>query len=73
MNEERRRGPGPQGWVVVDVNDFPSFGLVPDAARSIAQTIARRAELAGRASVRPLALFNRRGHHRLPRTFAASA
>lgn len=35
---------GPEGWVIVDINDFPSFGLVPDAARAIARTIVRRAE-----------------------------
>jgi ribosomal protein S6--L-glutamate ligase len=64
---------GPQGWVVVDVNDFPSFGLVPDAAKSIAQTIVRRAELASRASNRQLALFNRRGHHRQRRTLRSYA
>ncbi len=34
----------PDGWVVIDVNDFPSFGLVPNAARAIARTIVRRAE-----------------------------
>ena len=35
---------GPDGWVIVDINDFPSFGLVPDAAGAIARTIVRRAE-----------------------------
>jgi ribosomal protein S6--L-glutamate ligase len=29
----------PDGWVVLDVNDFPSFGTVPDAARLMATTI----------------------------------
>ena len=29
----------PRGWVVLDVNDFPSFGMVPDAARLMANTI----------------------------------
>jgi ribosomal protein S6--L-glutamate ligase len=27
------------GWVVLDVNDFPSFGMVPDAALLMAITI----------------------------------
>jgi ribosomal protein S6--L-glutamate ligase len=29
----------PRGWVVVDVNDFPSFGMVPDAAAMVASTV----------------------------------
>lgn len=33
----------PQGWVVLDVNDFPSFGGVPDVARKLARTILRLA------------------------------
>jgi ribosomal protein S6--L-glutamate ligase len=36
----------PDGWVVLDVNDFPSFGMVPDAARLMATTIEG---IAGRA------------------------
>jgi ribosomal protein S6--L-glutamate ligase len=38
----------PAGWVGVDINDFPSFGLVPDAVARIAQFIlqvAQRAEM----------------------------
>jgi ribosomal protein S6--L-glutamate ligase len=31
----------PQGWMVLDVNDFPSFGQVPQAADRIAETIVR--------------------------------
>ena len=29
----------PDGWVVLDINDFPSFGMVPEAARRMADTI----------------------------------
>lgn len=36
---------GPAGWVVVDVNDFPSFTLVPDAPARVARAVLR---LAGR-------------------------
>jgi ribosomal protein S6--L-glutamate ligase len=31
----------PRGWVVLDVNDFPSFGRVPDAPAQLARTILR--------------------------------
>jgi len=46
---------GPHGWVVVDVNDFPSFGMVPDAAVMIATTVVEivrrsRASRAARAA-----------------------
>lgn len=34
---------GPEGWVLVDVNDFPSFRLVPDAAGKVASSILRLA------------------------------
>jgi len=30
-----------QGWMVLDINDFPSFGQVPHAAEQIARTILR--------------------------------
>lgn len=33
----------PRGWVVLDVNDFPSFGKVPDAAWRLARTVLRLA------------------------------
>jgi ribosomal protein S6--L-glutamate ligase len=36
------------GWTVVDVNDFPSFGQIPDAAAIVAGSILR---IAGRAAV----------------------
>jgi ribosomal protein S6--L-glutamate ligase len=39
-----------QGWTVLDVNDFPSFGLVPGAVRSIARAIL---EIAARAAGLP--------------------
>jgi ribosomal protein S6--L-glutamate ligase len=29
------------GWVVLDVNDFPSFGMVPEAASRLARTVLR--------------------------------
>jgi ribosomal protein S6--L-glutamate ligase len=31
----------PDGWVVLDVNDFPSFGMVPEAAYRLARTVLR--------------------------------
>jgi ribosomal protein S6--L-glutamate ligase len=31
----------PDGWVVLDVNDFPSFGRVPEAASRLARTVLR--------------------------------
>lgn len=34
---------GPDGWTVVDVNDFPSFKAVPDAVPRVARTILRLA------------------------------
>lgn len=34
---------GADGWVIVDINDFPSFRLVPDAARRVGGTILRLA------------------------------
>lgn len=34
---------GPEGWVVVDVNDFPSFHWVPDAVGRVARTVLRLA------------------------------
>jgi ribosomal protein S6--L-glutamate ligase len=35
---------GPDGWVVVDVNDFPSFRLVPDAISRVARSVLRLAD-----------------------------
>jgi ribosomal protein S6--L-glutamate ligase len=42
------------GWVVLDVNDFPSFGNVPHAAWRLARTVLRvtRRQAAARASAR---------------------
>jgi ribosomal protein S6--L-glutamate ligase len=37
---------GPQGWVAIDINDFPSFGMIPDAVAMVTSTvldIARKA------------------------------
>ncbi|MDI2125561.1 ATP-grasp domain-containing protein [Yinghuangia seranimata] len=39
---------GPDGWIVVDVNDFPSFRAVPDAVDRVATTVLR---LAGQPSM----------------------
>jgi ribosomal protein S6--L-glutamate ligase len=39
----------PSGWMVLDVNDFPSFGKVPQAAERVAQSIVR---IAHRAAAR---------------------
>jgi ribosomal protein S6--L-glutamate ligase len=33
------------GWVIVDVNDFPSFSLIPDAAALVAEAMERITEL----------------------------
>jgi ribosomal protein S6--L-glutamate ligase len=41
----------PRGWVVLDVNDFPSFGKVPDVAQRLARTVLR---LARRATATPV-------------------
>lgn len=41
---------GPDGWTVVDVNDFPSFGAVPDAVPRVASTILRLAAAASRST-----------------------
>jgi ribosomal protein S6--L-glutamate ligase len=38
----------PDGWVALDINDFPSFGLVPNAAELMAETIERIAARAAR-------------------------
>ena len=45
----------PSGWVVLDVNDFPSFGGVPDVARKLARTVLRlaRQSAAGAAAYAP--------------------
>ena len=37
-----------RGWVALDINDFPSFGLVPNAAGLMAATIERIATRAAR-------------------------
>ena len=39
-----------EGWTILDVNDFPSFGLVPGAVRSIARAVL---EIAARAAGLP--------------------
>ncbi len=36
----------PEGWMVLDINDFPSFGLVPGAAEHVARTLLRLARAA---------------------------
>jgi ribosomal protein S6--L-glutamate ligase len=45
------------GWVVLDVNDFPSFGNVPQAAWRLARTVLRvtRRQAAARAAARTAA------------------
>ena len=40
----------PRGWVVLDINDFPSFGKVPDAAARLARTVLRLAQRAAAAA-----------------------
>lgn len=41
----------PQGWMVLDVNDFPSFGRVPQAAERLARTVLRLARQAAARSL----------------------
>jgi ribosomal protein S6--L-glutamate ligase len=41
---------GPNGWVVVDVNDFPSFNWVPDAPARVARSVLRLANGNGSAA-----------------------
>ncbi|MEU1823228.1 hypothetical protein ABZ502_12480 [Streptomyces abikoensis] len=45
---------GPDGPVVVDVNDFPSFRQVPDAVARVARAVLRLAEAGGTAHVVPM-------------------
>jgi ribosomal protein S6--L-glutamate ligase len=40
----------PRGWVVLDVNDFPSFGGVPDAPIRLARTVLHLAHRAAAAA-----------------------
>lgn len=40
---------GPDGWMVVDVNDFPSFHWVPNRVRRVARSILRIAMRRGRS------------------------
>ncbi|MEW2547665.1 hypothetical protein AB0910_18150 [Streptomyces sp. NPDC047002] len=44
---------GPDGPVVVDVNDFPSFRQVPDAASRVARAVLRLARAGGAAGPTP--------------------
>jgi ribosomal protein S6--L-glutamate ligase len=37
-----------EGWVIIDVNDFPSFTLVPDAVERVADAVLRLARAADR-------------------------
>ena len=43
-----------EGWVVLDVNDFPSFGNVPQAAWRLARTVLRvtRRQAAAKAAAK---------------------
>ena len=38
------------GWVVLDVNDFPSFGGIPDAAERLARSVLRMAHRAAQGA-----------------------
>jgi len=40
----------PDGWVVLDVNDFPGFGMVPEAASRLARTVLRLTRRAAAAA-----------------------
>jgi ribosomal protein S6--L-glutamate ligase len=44
---------GPDGPVVVDVNDFPSFRQVPDAAARVARAVLGLASRSGGAAAAP--------------------
>ncbi len=50
-----------EGWVVLDVNDFPSFGNVPQAAWRLARTVLRvtRRQAAAREAARAAAAVHR--------------
>ncbi|WP_371680231.1 RimK family alpha-L-glutamate ligase [Streptomyces sp. NBC_01276] len=48
---------GPDGPVVVDVNDFPSFRQVPDAAARVARAVLALARAGGRRECPPAAPF----------------
>ncbi|MGO4460639.1 RimK family alpha-L-glutamate ligase [Streptomyces sp. M-16] len=48
---------GPDGPVVVDVNDFPSFRQVPDAAARVARAVLALARSGGRRECPPAAPF----------------
>ncbi len=43
-----------RGWVVLDVNDFPSFGKVPDVAWRLARTVLRLAHRQAAAPQSPV-------------------
>lgn len=45
---------GPDGPVVVDVNDFPSFRQVPDAVARVARAVLRLAEAGGTGHLLPM-------------------
>lgn len=47
-----------RGWMVLDVNDFPSFGKVPNAAQLIARTVLRQAHRAQAANTPFSTTFN---------------
>lgn len=51
----------PQGWAVLDINDFPSFGHVPGAVRRVAEYIIHAAK---RAESQRLARAERRTRRR---------
>ena len=51
------------GWVVLDVNDFPSFGKVPDVAQRLARTVLRLARRAAAAQTPPPSVPRVRSRH----------
>jgi ribosomal protein S6--L-glutamate ligase len=53
-----------QGWVAIDVNDFPGFGLVPQATKQIGQTIL---EVAAQSAARGGSPPRTRRQHGTPR------
>ncbi|RYJ27476.1 alpha-L-glutamate ligase, RimK family [Streptomyces sp. L-9-10] len=64
---------GPEGPVVVDVNDFPSFRQVPNAAARVARTVLHLARSGVIAPFAPPGVLLRPGSLRIPAQVPAVA
>ncbi|GAA0637259.1 hypothetical protein GCM10010174_68830 [Kutzneria viridogrisea] len=53
---------GPDGWMVVDVNDFPSFRCVPNAVARVSRSILRLAADRSRGREQPPSVSRRPAH-----------